>query len=546
MRRAVPEDRVSEELRAVEREVDAHHLANPLVQQPFARATWYFLAFCEELALMEIVRPSARTAHEAGALADNIIVHTKWPLKWLHQACSLGGNIPQQFDESMYEASRRLSELSMEYLEFESAFTYATSGLVTLTLEGNRIKSSGPMRTNARFDAYDRFTQDFGVVTQEQMAQSFSERVAASVRVRKGWFDYDLNPQTVQAGLEALGPIIDDRFVLPRDWELPRFTLRQFAQVAKVLWVLAFVHFEARVAAAFRGCEALGYSRALILMEKGELVRRICRYSGVTEDAVVAIVDNLTYSAREQRNPDPALQPIVPLSPSTVAMSPNLIMNSSMERNLAVLLNRLPEERRVYSAFSQGRETASRERLIKELSGLRLRFWRGLIPQWGAASEVDLVIVSDTEKQCLILELKSFIAPAEPREIIERSEEIRHGTEQIRDRIDKARDLPGPLRTALGIDDSYRLTWAVASETSVGAVYVQSPDVPVVNTRHLVTKLTRNPDLIECCRWLENRAYLPIEGVHYKSMETDATIGKWTLGGGYRIYCLTEDYVTVV
>jgi hypothetical protein len=280
-------------------------------------------------------------------------------------------------------------------------------------------------------------------------------------------------------------------------------------------------------------------------MERGELVRRIRRYSGVPEDAVTAIVGDLTYGARQQSNPDPALQPIVPLSPSTLAMSPNLIMNSSMERNFAVLLNRLPEERRAYSALSQGRETALRERLIKDLSGLGFRFWYGQIPQWSPASDIDLAIISDTEKECLILELKSFIAPAEPREIMDRSEEIRRGIGQIRDRIDKAVGLSMPLHTILGIDDSYRLTWAVASETSVGACYVQSSDVPVVNTRHLTSKLRRNPELTMCSRWLENREYLPVEGVHYKEIEMESTIGKWTLEW-YGIEGITDHYVEVV
>ena len=330
----MPEDSVSQDLRAVEREIDAHHLTNPLIQRPFGHAGWYFLAFCEELVIKEVLRPRANTANEMSALADNLIVHAKWPLKWLHQACSPGGIVPRKFNDDMYEAAWRLSELSMEYLEFESAFTYATSGLVTLILEGNRIKSSGPMRNDSRFDAYDRFTQEFGVITGEGIAQSFSERVAASVRVHKDWFDYELNPRLVQAGLDTLGPIIDDRFVLPKDWELPDFTLRQFAQVARVLWILAFIHFEARVAAALRGCDAIGYSRALILMERSELIRRIRRYSGVEEDAVTAILADLTYGARGQSNPDPALQPIIPLSGSTTAISPNVIMNSSMERNL--------------------------------------------------------------------------------------------------------------------------------------------------------------------------------------------------------------------
>jgi hypothetical protein len=444
----------------------------------------------------------------------------------------------------MFEAAWRLSELSMEYLSFESAFTYATFGLVTLALDGNTIKSSGPMRDDARFDAYDRLTLHSARVlhSDEQTAQSFSELVARSVHVRGDWFDYELNPRIMRTGLEILGPIIDGRFILPDDWQLPRFTLRQFAQVSRVLWVLAFIHFQARMAAAMQRCHALGFARALVLMEKGELVRRVRRYSGVSNDAVVAILDDLTYGARSQSNPDPALQPIIPLLPSKVAISPNLLMNSSMERNLSVLLNRLPEERRAYAALSQGREGASREGLIDSLSGMQFRFWYGQVPQWGGASDIDLAIVSDVERHCLILELKSFIAPAEAREIMDRSEEIRRGVVQVRDRMEMTRVLPQPLRMLLGVDERYGVTWAVASETSIGAAYVQSPDVPVINTAHLSAKLRQDPSLAACCRWLENRGYLPTEGVHYQAVGVEARIGKWTLEW-YGIRGLIEDYV---
>lgn len=216
-----------------------------------------------------------------------------------------------------------------------------------------------------------------------------------------------------------------------------------------------------------------------------------------------------------------------------------------MERNLSVLLNRLPAERRAYAALSQGREARLRDRLIRELSGLGLRFWNGQISQWRGASDIDLAVISDSERQCLMLELKSFIAPAEPREIMDRSEEIRRGIQQVRDRMTMARDLPRPLHSVLGIDQSCRLAWAVSSENSIGAAYVQHPDVPVVNTGHLIAKLKRCRALPECCRWLESRGYLPVEGVHYKAADVEAKVGNWTLEW-YSIEGLQDDYVASV
>ncbi len=537
----MPNGAVSGELRSVEREIDAHHLSNPLFQHPFSVAAWWFLTICEEHMVREMFRPSETGKHNWDSIANNVVMHAKWPLRWLTQACPQGSRVPREYDADLYKAAWQLSKHSYEYLAFESAFVEATMGLLTLSLDENRIKVTGRMSDESRFQAYDLLTKSSNVPYYEQPGYFF-ERVAASVRVKGDWFDYDLNPQMVQVGLEAFGPILDERFVLPSSWQLPHFTMGQFERVARILYVLAHLHFRARITAAKIGCTGLGVARALIIMDHSELVGRLCRYTDLPQDVVATIVGDLTYGARGQSNPDPALQPIVPLSASTVAMSPNLLINSSMERNLAVLQNRLPDGRVAYTALSQDKERLSRENIIEALTPMGFRFWHGNVPLWGGASQIDLVIVSDAEQQCLILELKSFIAPADPREVRDRSSDIRVGIEQIQARVRMAHNDPSSLRTILGINDRYLLTWAVASDTSIGAGYVQSTDVPVVKTSHLIAKCFQNPLLANCCHWLENRDYLPKEGVHYRKVELERVAGGWTLEW-HGIECLVDDYV---
>jgi hypothetical protein len=539
-------DLVPENLRAVEREVDAHHLTNLLLSRPFGESGWCFLAFCEEWVVREILHAESSgtlpTTHNHAALADNLIVHTKWPLRWLRRTCPEGGSIPRKYDAAMYEAAWQLSKLSMQYLPFESAFTYATLGLITLELEGQRISASNTMRADTRFEAYERLTQPANRVVGGSDAERFLKRVATSVCVEGESFNYEINPRLVQAGLDSFGSMIDVRFVLPTDWQLPGFALQDFVRVARVLFVLATIHFYARMTAARLGCIGLGYARALILMERDELFRRLRRYTGVTDEALHAIVEDLTYGARGILNPDPALQPLIPLLPSTYAIAPNLVINSALERNLSVLLNRLPDKKDAYARLSRQREELSRNGLTEALSALGFRCWHGDVPHWQGASEIDLAIVSDAEQQCLILELKSFIGPAEPREIRDRSEEIRRGIVQVRERKRMAACFPGPLLNVLEIDDCYQLTWVVASETSIGAAYVQAPDVPVVRIRHLLLKLAMERSLVACCAWLEAGHYLPTEGIHYEVIDVKASVGKWTLEW-YGIKSLVDDYV---
>ena len=108
--------------------------------------------------------------------------------------------------------------------------------------------------------------------------------------------------------------------------------------------------------------------------ESSELLNRLTRYSGIKRSTIIEIVHMLTYGSSGQKNPDPAVQPLIMLSPSLIAISPNLLTNSSIERNFSVLLNRLPTERDGYTALSSGKEQAMISRLKAELSGLGFRF----------------------------------------------------------------------------------------------------------------------------------------------------------------------------
>ena len=407
-------DGVSNELRDVERQVDTEYLNNPLVSVPFADAAWHFFAHFEDHFARQDVHAADGEVHYH-ALADNLINHSRWALSWLKKTCAMGKSKRPVFNDELYGHAMKLSELAQDYRSFATAYTYASHGLVDLRLEANRIRSSGPMIDDVQYEAYDHAVikkPDPSVF--DNFDPSFMEQIYASLNVRGHLFDYKLNPKVVKHAVEALGPTIDARFSLPSDWVFAAFTLDEFRRVARVLFALSAIHFSARLVAAAQGCLGIGVACALLLMESNELLDRLTRYSGLKRSTVNEIVGVLIYGSSGQKNADPALQPLLALTPSLIAISPNLVMNSSIERNFSVLLNRLPSERGGYAGLSTKKERAMVERLRDGLKGLGFRFWSGCVPQWGTASEIDLAIISDNEQSCLVLELKAFTAPAEP------------------------------------------------------------------------------------------------------------------------------------
>ena len=467
--------------------------------------------------------------HDEVALADSVIMQAKWPLRWLHQTCLPAGRIPHAYDPEAYQASWELSKLSGEYQAFEEAYTYASLGALHLTLEGSRIVSQPPMKRDARYAAYDRLVDLEHSPRFEGDLEPMFARIERSLRLSGDRFSYTLNPSLVALGVTCAKPKLGPSPGLPPSWQFSRYSMGDFHRLAQVLKVICLIHFYARICAARAGLLGLGYSDSIIVMEASELKNRLTRYTGLASPTITALMQDLTYGARGIISPDPALQPLVKLTEDRYGIAPSLVLNSSLERNFVVLMNRIPEERALYTGLSAQRECLSRNLIVDAIQSLSIRQWHGHVPQWGETSEIDLALMDDESKSCIILELKSFVAPAEPRETWERSEEIEDGVAQIHARRAMMTEKPEPLYESLDIDNSWQISWAVASESSVGSFLVQDETVPVIRTQHLIHKILAANGVRGIDVWLNEREYLPVEGVHYEVIDVERRLAGWTL-----------------
>ena len=241
------------------------------------------------------------------------------------------------------------------------------------------------------------------------------------------------------------------------------------------------------------------------------------------------VLDQLTLGCLGQTTPDVVLQPLVPLGRDFYGIAPSLVANSHLERNLLALLNRLDGVRDAYSRLSTGREGIHRTRIQDELQNLDLRFVWGRVPGWENASEVDLAIVDPAGKTCLILELKSFVEPADPREVYQKSLEIRKGIQQIRKRKQRTTTHRHCLNEFLDIDDSFSVFLAVASESSVACGLSGALDVPLVRSADLVSRIRLSGGLRTACEAIDRGDHLPKEGVDYFEHQKNVEVAGWTL-----------------
>jgi len=524
---AVPDDNVSPQLRNIEEAIDNFYLTNLLSSQSFPISGWYTMAIYEELAIRDILQQRGLNIHELAAKADNLLVTIQYPLRWLWSTCEKEGNPPIDLRSDLYKAAWEIQLLAHEYIQFDSAYTYASRGFIKLNIEGNTILPDKNMFTDSRYEAYNRFIEPQPYRPKPDNAD-ITRIIAKGITTSENRFHFQIGKRIVNTTLDLLEPVFKELFELPSNWCFEKYSIEEFRKVSGVLLALSFIRYISRFIAALKGVKGLALLDSIIVIPIEKFEKQITRFSAISQRTVHNIISDLTFGSRGILKPDPALQPIIPLNNELVALMPNMIISSSLERNFISLLNRLPEERTRYLELVDEKEILLRKRLKAAKVNFQLRHYNGQIPGRQDLPDIDLAFISDDEESIILAEIKWFIGPSEPREVIEKGREIQFGIEQQK-RIHQAIRNDDSLLAFLSIYPNYDYLHIVISQNDIGPDWAQDPLCPVIQADHFIKKISSVNSLKEMLVWCRDRQYLPIEGEDYKLVSTKSTIGHWNL-----------------
>ena len=517
------------ELKKAAEEVTNYYKSNPLFKLPFATAAWSFLAFVEDYMLIRTMQIDGIQALHV--LSSDFLVELEHSMSWIYRTCQPNGQVLFTFDDNHYKASMDLFELGKRYESFVFAYTCANHNWIGLKVEDLTILPTGDLFKNYEYEVYNILVDAH---LTEEASSSINlnnfpiDAIERSVRVQGDRFFYTLNPRIVSDTIAFLKPLFDEIFLLPNEWQFSRYSLGDFRQVFETICSIAHIHWNARKIAAAKGCDNMGYLDSIYLPTCDELLRRVIRYSGVSKAEVQSILDDLTYGNGPISHSELAMCPLIKLNSECYAIVPHVWICSSAERNFTALLNRLKSEKDIYLKLASAeKEERMRQHFTEDLSHKGYRFIWGNVAN---LPDVDLAIINDSEKTCLLLELKWFIAPTVARERIEKSEEIEKGISQVLKLKQAFEDNYRPLLDKLNIDSSYRFEGVVVSQNWIGYANVQSTEIPVIRANHLIKKLKSTESLQSNIEWLKDREYLPKEGTHFKIVYGDTiAIGNWSL-----------------
>lgn len=520
-------DLLDPKVREVERYIDIYYKNNGLFKYMYAPALCHMLGYYEDQYLIPYLKKEIDSEASAHLLADNLINILKYPIYWIYTNREKFGEIPHIFDEQAYQYAGDLFDLGEAYHTFVTAFTYASQGWITLTLENDVLIPSRDIWADSKYQAYDAINQ-FIPKTEQPDLSVIPIEIAKSVNVFNDRFSYNVPNDVYIEMVLLLRNYLSRKHELPDEWKISNYKMEDFRRVTEAIDAIANVHFIARMIAAQRGCANLGYINALYIKNKSSLLYKINLITGISKEIISNILYDLIYGNTELKNYDPALQPLFSLG-SKIIIAPSLWRHNAIERNYLILMNKLSISKKRYAPYSTEKEKIMKNRILNKLINLNLRIIDGKITGAKELPDIDLCLIDDINQACLLLELKYPISPAEVSEIVNKSEEISKGILQIKKLLKRITSLDQFLYNKLEISPLYTIMGAVLSANWIGNAKIQDSDIPVINEDHFINKLLSTSSLSEVIMWLKSRSYLPREDIDYKLSEIPVNIGKYTL-----------------
>lgn len=508
----------------IEAEVDEAFENNELVNLPFAQGIWTLLSVVEDHHF-KITTYSPLGDNEASIYADVLLNTLTHPLRVCYQRAVKGS---YQFQRSLIENHYILANswlsAAKDYNHFCSIFPLYHAGKVNLRIHEKELIPTDWLATDMSYEVYDRFIAKRDPEKELAVDRSLiRNEVKLATRVVEGNYSLVFTRRLMEKLKSTLGVALAGRHSLPENWKFSSFSLHQYRKIFTCLQVMAYAWFTARQLAAAEGAPACAFASALWTPKKGSLVTKIVKNTGIEQFAVTEVLRYLTFGEAGIRNPDIAIQPIVDLTNGQYAISPFVILHVNSERNLCVLLNQIPLERKLYSRLVDQKEQEVRSETIASLSGLGLDFRNGKL----ADTDIDLAIIDRKSKICLCIEIKWFIEPAEIREVLARSDELAKGVAQAKKIALAFSRCDARLMYLLDVDPSYDFLSMVASVNFIGRQQIQDSEVPITKLWHLTSEIRKQGKLSEVLKWLRSRSYLPREGEDYKIREFGIRSGEW-------------------
>lgn len=312
---------------------------------------------------------------------------------------------------------------------------------------------------------------------------------------------------------------------LPEGWVFPWATAEDATAVfvalqVRCLYHLIAIHFGARRWKV----PGVGLDQICLETTLDQLAKDVAQVAELPIGRVRPLLDILVYGSGAD-TPDPALQPLVPVSANAVLLPPLLLLSSAWARNLLALHARF--EPASFDAQSHRFEVSMVERLAAAAPPRFAPRPNIFLATRPTREEVDLLLVDAEARTLLLCELRWMLHPGEIREVLQRQKACRDKAAQVRRKRDAARaQLPAVL-APLALDAAlpWRVEALVVIDNYGGVPSAWPKEIPVVPRKVFEEALGMAPDAERLHAAFTTTDWLPREGVDFVREDAEIDLG---------------------
>jgi len=354
---------VYQQIRNAEEEIDTAFSTNGLKEVGYAQAVWTLLSVAEDhdLKIREI---NPLPEYQLDAYVDGLLNWLSYPLRVCFKMANRGNKkLIKELNDEHYQLAQDWIKKAKDYNHFCALFPLWYRKKIDISIVENQLIVD-LSSINLEYEAYNRLVRKSGYgINMRIDPNQVVDEIVRNTTFEDDRFNVNFNPKLVSRLIVLCNETFSVRYSLPGNWQFSGFNLSQFKSIYISIQALLLAWRIARLIAARKDMQSLGYSSSVWVVQKEELVNRISSYSEQPPNIVKSIFELLTFGNVGIREPDIAVQPLIDLNNGFYALSPFVWLNVDAERNLCVLLNQIDAEKEIYSNLVKDKESIQRNEL---------------------------------------------------------------------------------------------------------------------------------------------------------------------------------------
>jgi hypothetical protein len=323
---------------------------------------------------------------------------------------------------------------------------------------------------------------------------------------------------------------------VPENWAFPWGPSAAVSRLVNALHLRCIYHLCAiHFTAVQNHIEGGGVDDLCLIATRGSLVQDLHKLTQMPVTSIVAFVSAITYG-QGTKSPDPALQPLIPLGNSAIAVPSMLVCSLRSGRNLLTLHARLNP--RTFDAQSADfeREMLGSLKLVfsAKFSNVKIN---AQLPKSLGGEELDLVVFDTISRTIFIGEARATVMPADPSEIFRRLTGLEHKVQQVQRKMASVQAHLDGILAWTGLRervDGWQILGCVILRGHAGALS-GFPNIPVVAEYIISVGVPAISSAMRLHQWLVSQAWLPQRGIHFNTVATSHRFGEYEVKfGGVR------------